>query len=123
MHQPFGAQEPKLMSVPRTHAENPTDTIPDASRATIRRALETFLPQHKDKALFNTALCWCAGTCDHHVEASKFDAVPRDADNSDGRWLLSEHPSFHNLFIASGDNGCVFQICRFEASIQPRRAP
>lgn len=50
-----------MMSVPRTHAENPSDTIPDASRATIRRALETFLPQHKDKPLFNTALCWCAG--------------------------------------------------------------
>ncbi|KAL7624797.1 hypothetical protein AAE478_004011 [Parahypoxylon ruwenzoriense] len=56
-HQLYGADGPKHISVPRSHAKHPTDTYPDASEVSIRRAISTFLPHFKDKELFNRALC------------------------------------------------------------------
>ncbi|KAJ3842960.1 FAD dependent oxidoreductase [Lentinula raphanica] len=91
MHQPFGAQEPKLVSVPRSHARHPTDTYPDASEITIRKAIDVFLPKFENKELFNRALCWCADTADANL-------------------LICEHPKWKGCVVATGDSGHSFKL-------------
>ena len=88
MHQPFGAPAPKPVSVPRSHAKHPTDTYPDASEVTIRKAISAFLPRFKDKDLFNRSLCWCTDTADANL-------------------LITEDPRWKNLILATGDSGYV----------------
>lgn len=85
-HQPYGASGPKKISVPRSHAKHPTDTIPDASEKAIRRAIATFLPQFTQKNTFNQALCWCT-------------------DTTDAALLICEHPKWKNFVLATGDSG------------------
>jgi hypothetical protein len=63
-HQPYGADFSKSVSVPRSHAKHPTDTYPDASEKSIRRAIGTYLPRFNDNELYNRTLCWCADTAD-----------------------------------------------------------
>ncbi|KAJ4476758.1 FAD dependent oxidoreductase [Lentinula aciculospora] len=91
MHQPFGAPEPKLVSIPRSHARHPTDTYPNASEITIHKAIATFLPKFKDKELFNRAMCWCADTADANL-------------------LICDHPKWKNLLVATGDSGHSFKL-------------
>ncbi|KAI1138388.1 fructosyl amino acid oxidase [Hypoxylon sp. FL0543] len=90
-HQPFGADRPKRISVPRSHAKHPTDTYPDASEESIRRAISTFLPRFTNKELFNRALCWCT-------------------DTADAALLICEHPRWKNLVLATGDSGHTFKL-------------
>ncbi|OWZ61044.1 fructosyl amino acid oxidase [Cryptococcus neoformans Bt63] len=90
-HQPYGASSTKLISVPRSHAKHPTDTIPDESDASIRRAISAFLPRFKQKELFNRALCWCTDTADANL-------------------LICEHPKWKNFILATGDSGHSFKI-------------
>ena len=85
-HQPFGASSSQRISVPRSHAQHPTDTYPDASETSIRKAVETFLPQFSGKTLFNRSLCWCTDTADAGL-------------------LVCEHPRYPNLVLATGDSG------------------
>ncbi|KAL1695869.1 FAD dependent oxidoreductase [Schizophyllum commune] len=91
MHQPFGAPAPKPVSVPRSHAKHPTDTYPDASEVTIRKAISAFLPRFKDKDLFNRSLCWCTDTADANL-------------------LITEDPRWKNLILATGDSGHSFKL-------------
>ncbi|KAJ4422365.1 hypothetical protein N0V82_003019 [Gnomoniopsis sp. IMI 355080] len=91
MHRPYGAESPKEISVPRSHAKHPTDTYPDASETTIRRAISTYLPRFKDKELFNRAMCWCT-------------------DTADSSRLICEHPRWKNFFLATGDSGHSFKL-------------
>jgi sarcosine oxidase/L-pipecolate oxidase len=88
---PFGATEPKRVSVPRSHAKHPTDTYPDASETSIKKAVATFLPQFTDKELFNRSLCWCT-------------------DTADAALLICEHPQWKNLILATGDSGHSFKL-------------
>jgi sarcosine oxidase/L-pipecolate oxidase len=90
-HQPYGASSPKQISVPRSHAKHPTDTYPDASEISIKRAISTFLPQFEDKELFNRALCWCT-------------------DTADAALLICEHPEWKNFILATGDSGHSFKL-------------
>ncbi|KAJ5222508.1 uncharacterized protein N7469_008748 [Penicillium citrinum] len=90
-HQPYGASSPKLISVPRSHAKHPTDTYPDASEVTIRKAIARFLPQFKNKELFNRSMCWCTDTADANL-------------------LICEHPQWKNFILATGDSGHSFKI-------------
>lgn len=87
-HQPFGASAPKRISVPRSHAKHPTDTYPYASEVSIKKAVAAFLPQFKDKELFNRAMCWCT-------------------DTADAALLICEHPQWKNFMLATGDSGYV----------------
>jgi sarcosine oxidase/L-pipecolate oxidase len=87
-HQPYGALSPKRISVPRSHAAHPTDTYPNASEVSIRRAIDTFLPQFVHKPLFNRALCWCTDTANASL-------------------LVCEHPQWKNFVLATGDSGYV----------------
>jgi sarcosine oxidase/L-pipecolate oxidase len=86
MHQPCGAKAPKRISVPRSHAKHPSDTYPDASELTIKKAIATFLPQFKEKEMFNRSMCWCT-------------------DTADAALLICEHPEWKNLVLATGDSG------------------
>jgi sarcosine oxidase/L-pipecolate oxidase len=86
LHQPFGADGPKPISVPRSHAKHPTDTYPEASEKSIRRAIDVYLPRFNGKQLYTRTLCWCT-------------------DTADGAPLICEHPRWKNLIIATGDSG------------------
>ncbi|CAI7628190.1 unnamed protein product [Penicillium glandicola] len=90
-HQPYGAASPKPISVPRSHAKHPTDTYPDASEKTIRKAIMRFLPRFKDKELFNRSMCWCTDTADASL-------------------LICEHPQWKNFILATGDSGHSFKL-------------
>ncbi|KAF2184602.1 fructosyl peptide oxidase [Zopfia rhizophila CBS 207.26] len=90
-HQPYGASAPKRISVPRSHAKHPTDTIPDASDKSIRRAIATFLPRFKSKEVFDRALCWCT-------------------DTADAALLICEHPKWKNFILGTGDSGHTFKL-------------
>lgn len=97
LHQPFGAPSPKRLSVPRSHAKHPTDTYPDASEVSIKKAIATFLPRFQEKELFNRALCWCT-------------------DTADAALLMCEHPRWKNFILATGDSGYVANrlVCRID---------
>ncbi|KAF2651314.1 FAD dependent oxidoreductase [Lophiostoma macrostomum CBS 122681] len=90
-HQPYGASHSKRISVPRSHAKHPTDTYPDASEKSIQKAIQTFLPQFKEKELFNRTLCWCT-------------------DTADAALLVCEHPKWKNFVLATGDSGHTFKL-------------
>lgn len=90
-HQPYGSPRSKRISVPRSHAAHPTDTYPEISETSIRRAIDSFLPQFKHKPLFNRALCWCT-------------------DTADAALLICEHPRWKNLVLATGDSGHTFKL-------------
>lgn len=87
-HQPYGADKPKPVSVPRSHAKHPTDTYPNASETTIRKAIGTYLPRFTQKELFNRSMCWCTDTADSSL-------------------LICEHPRWKNFILATGDSGLV----------------
>ncbi|KAK2767525.1 hypothetical protein FQN54_003682 [Arachnomyces sp. PD_36] len=90
-HQPYGSSSPKLISVPRSHAKHPEDTYPNASEATIRKAIGRFMPQFKDRELFNRTMCWCTDTADASL-------------------LICEHPRWRNFILATGDSGHTFKL-------------
>ena len=90
-HRPFGADAPKRVSVPRSHAKHPTDSYPDASELSIRKAVATFLPRFEEKELFNRSLCWCT-------------------DTADAALLICEHPEWKNFILATGDSGHSFKL-------------
>ncbi|KAJ5752610.1 hypothetical protein N7520_009527 [Penicillium odoratum] len=90
-HQPYGASAPKPISVPRSHAKHPTDTYPDVSEITIRKVIARFLPQFKNKELFDRAMCWCTDTADANL-------------------LICEHPRWKNFILATGDSGHSFKL-------------
>ncbi|OJJ07791.1 hypothetical protein ASPVEDRAFT_66020 [Aspergillus versicolor CBS 583.65] len=90
-HQPYGASSPKSISVPRSHAQHPTDTYPDASEVTVKKAISRLLPRFADKELFNRTMCWCTDTADANV-------------------LICEHPRWNNFILATGDSGHSFKL-------------
>ncbi|CAI6294091.1 unnamed protein product [Periconia digitata] len=90
-HRPFGAQAPKRISVPRSAAKHPTDTVPDVSKQSIKRAIGVFMPRFKDREVFNSHLCWCT-------------------DTSDAALLVCEHPRWKNFVLATGDSGHTFKL-------------
>nr|XP_019012538.1 sarcosine oxidase [Kwoniella pini CBS 10737]OCF51319.1 sarcosine oxidase [Kwoniella pini CBS 10737] len=87
---PFGAQKEIRMSVPRSHAMNPTDTISTESLQAIKKLIELWLPEFKDRPLHKMAMCWCT-------------------DTKDMNWLLCEHPRYKGLVVATGDAGTTFK--------------
>ncbi|KAK8869469.1 hypothetical protein IAR55_000033 [Kwoniella newhampshirensis] len=89
--QPFGAAKPIKLSVPRSHAQNPTDTMPTEVLDEIKRLVKKCLPHLEGRELINQAMCWCT-------------------DTDDANWLLCEHPRFKGLVLATGDSGHSFKM-------------
>ncbi|WRT67614.1 uncharacterized protein IL334_004586 [Kwoniella shivajii] len=88
---PFGSDKDIRMSVPRSHALHPTDTIPKEGELAIRKLMKTCFPQFADRPLFDTAICWCT-------------------DSYDGNWLLCDDPRYKGLILATGDCGHTFKM-------------
>jgi sarcosine oxidase/L-pipecolate oxidase len=88
---PFPLEHDVVMSVPRSHAENPTDTFPDECAEAIERLVETCLPHLSGRPLISRAMCWCTDTVD-------------------SQWLLCEHPRYSGLVVATGDSGQTFKM-------------
>lgn len=89
--QPFGSSSEQTLSVPRSHALHPDDTIPDEGRQAIQNVVDTFLPHLSGRPLVDCKLCWCT-------------------DSTDGNWLMCEHPRFPNVVLATGDSGHTFKM-------------
>jgi sarcosine oxidase/sarcosine oxidase/L-pipecolate oxidase len=88
---PFPSPTTKVMSVPRSHAENPTDTFPTECELAIYKLIDTCLPHLSGRPLINRAMCWCTDTVD-------------------SQWLICEHPRYKNLILATGDSGHTFKM-------------
>ncbi|EIN09729.1 FAD dependent oxidoreductase [Punctularia strigosozonata HHB-11173 SS5] len=88
---PFGASKPSRISVPRSHAEHPTDTVPDESVKTMSKVIQSMLPRFTDRPQLDQKMCWCTDTADRY-------------------WLITPYPGYKNLTIASGDSGHCFSF-------------
>ncbi|ORY26976.1 putative peroxisomal sarcosine oxidase [Naematelia encephala] len=89
--QPFGSPKPITISVPRSHAANPSDTIPTESLDDIKRLVSKCLPHLAGRPLINQAMCWCT-------------------DTDDGQWVVCEDPRWKGLVLATGDSGHTFKM-------------
>lgn len=87
---PFPLTEPVRISVPRSHAAHPTDTIPTESLEDIKRLIAKTISWLSGRPLINQALCWCT-------------------DTPDAQWLLCEDPRWKGLVLATGDSGHSFK--------------
>ncbi|KAH8089005.1 FAD dependent oxidoreductase [Filobasidium floriforme] len=77
------------VSVPRSHSDHPTDTVPDEGMERLRRVVEVMLPEFREREFVKSYCCWCT-------------------DTDDAEWLFCEHPSCPGLFLATGDSGHSF---------------
>ena len=55
---PFGASEAKPLSVPRSHAAHPSDTMPKEGLDDIKRLIKTLLPELEGRPLIDAKMCW-----------------------------------------------------------------
>lgn len=81
----------RTISVPRSHASNPTDTIPGECRAAIRALLARTIPRFQDRPFVVEKICWCTDTMDRN-------------------WLIDQHPQHPRLVVATGDSGNAFKM-------------
>lgn len=77
-------------SIPRSHAQNPTDTIPTMCIDAMRVLLSKTLPRFQSRDLLAPKVCWCADTMDRE-------------------WLLTPHPVHERLVMGTGDSGNAFK--------------
>jgi hypothetical protein len=68
--QPFGADRPVKVSVPRSHSAHPTDTVPDEGMKRLRRVVEVMLPEFAQREFVQSYMCWCTGKCPVGEKAS-----------------------------------------------------
>ncbi|KAI9025014.1 FAD dependent oxidoreductase [Phycomyces nitens] len=74
------------VSVPRTQVTNSGDTIPVGALKHMRNFLKGFLPQTDSLDVVYSRICWYS-------------------DSIDGGFVISPHPQYKNLIVASGDSG------------------
>jgi sarcosine oxidase/L-pipecolate oxidase len=89
------SSSPVVVSVPRTASTEPpfTTIIPADGAAALRQALHDMvpLPGLGDRPWLRTRLCWYA-------------------DTPTGDFLVSPHPHWQRLFVATGDSGHAFKF-------------
>ncbi|TGJ83578.1 hypothetical protein E0Z10_g5171 [Xylaria hypoxylon] len=82
----------RVISQPQTHLTDPSTTIPAEGAADLRRALRRMIPwELAERPFFETRLCWYT-------------------DTATGDWIIDYHPSYKNLFIATGGSGHGFKF-------------
>ncbi|KAI1118393.1 DAO-domain-containing protein [Nemania sp. NC0429] len=83
----------KRVSQPRTHLTDPSLSIPAEAASDLRRALRRMIPwpELAERPFFKTRLCWYT-------------------DTATGDWIIDYHPSYENLFIATGGSGHAFKF-------------
>ncbi|KAI9470992.1 MAG: FAD dependent oxidoreductase [Benjaminiella poitrasii] len=74
------------VSVPRTQMAHTDDTIPIGGLRKFRQFLDKFLPDTSNLDISYARVCWYS-------------------DSIDGDFVISPHPDFKNLVIATGDSG------------------
>jgi sarcosine oxidase / L-pipecolate oxidase len=74
------------VSVPRTKVANPDDTLPHNSLVEYREFLGKFLPKLNELDISDSRVCWYS-------------------DSFDGDFIISPHPKYQNLIVATGDSG------------------
>ncbi|KAI8060926.1 FAD dependent oxidoreductase [Gongronella butleri] len=79
------------LSVPRTQANHPEDTIPLVALRRMRQFLAEFLPVTSPMDITYSRMCWYS-------------------DSPDGDFLICPHPDYSNLIIASGDSGHAMKM-------------
>lgn len=79
-------QDPAAVSVPRTQLTHPTDTIPVKALHQFRSFLAEFLPATSAMDVHYARVCWYS-------------------DSADSSFLVTPHPRYQDLVIASGDSG------------------
>lgn len=58
---PFGASKDIVVSVPRSHAVHPSDTMPKEGEDDIKRLIKTLIPQFIGREIIDQKMCWCTG--------------------------------------------------------------
>lgn len=81
----------RSVSVPRSHATNPSDRIPNKSRDEVRSLLSRTIPRFSGHSFVVEKVCWCTDTMDRN-------------------WLVDVHPVHDRLIIATGDSGNAFKM-------------
>ncbi|GAP92461.1 putative FAD dependent oxidoreductase [Rosellinia necatrix] len=81
------------ISQPRTHLTDPTLSIPAEAASDLRRAMRRMFPwpELADRPFFQTRLCWYT-------------------DTATGDWIIDYHPTYKNLFVATGGSGHAFKF-------------
>ncbi|KAG9552531.1 FAD dependent oxidoreductase, partial [Aureobasidium melanogenum] len=79
------------VSLPRTHISHPGLEIPDEGKKALRSFLAAVYPSLATRPFISTRICWYTDT-------------PR------GDWLLSYHPKYKNLFVATGGSGHAYKF-------------
>lgn len=100
-HRGFLNEQPSLSnpsvqtSVPRTgHFEGSLEEqIPAASLRALRAEMRRIWPELGAKPILTTRMCWYA-------------------DSNDCDFVLSYHDGYPSLFLATGDSGHAFKVCR-----------
>lgn len=87
VHLPDGREA----SVPRSHAQNPGDSIPTMCVDAMRTLLSKTLPQFQSRELLDAKVCWCADTMDRE-------------------WLIGIHPNHPRLVLGTGDSGNAYKM-------------
>ncbi|KAI0200921.1 DAO-domain-containing protein [Astrocystis sublimbata] len=83
----------KTISQPWTHITDPSLAIPAEGVNDLRRALRRMFPwpELAERPFFKTRLCWYT-------------------DTPTGDWIIDYHPSYKNLFVATGGSGHAFKF-------------
>ncbi|KAI1172075.1 DAO-domain-containing protein [Nemania sp. FL0916] len=83
----------KSVSVPWTHLTDPSLSLPAEAVDDLRNALRRMIPFPglADRPFCQTRICWYA-------------------DTATGDWIIDYHPSYKNLFIATGGSGHAFKF-------------
>ncbi|KAF2972846.1 hypothetical protein GQX73_g753 [Xylaria multiplex] len=97
-HEPLGSSvnngsKPRVISQPQTHLTDPSTTLPAEGASDLRRALWRIIPwpELAERPFFETRLCWYT-------------------DTATGDWIIDYHPSYKNLFVATGGSGHGFKF-------------
>jgi sarcosine oxidase/L-pipecolate oxidase len=74
------------VSLPKTGVDHPDMQIPPEGMAACRAFLRKAIPSMGDRPFINTRICWYT-------------------DTPTGDWLITYHPKYEGLFVATGGSG------------------
>ncbi|KAG2179951.1 hypothetical protein INT43_003738 [Umbelopsis isabellina] len=74
------------VGAPRTRVANPNDTMPHNSLKEYRQFLGEFMPKLNEHDIVDSRVCWYS-------------------ESFDGDFIISPHPKYQNLIVATGDSG------------------
>lgn len=85
------ADQSITVSLPRTCWDDPSHCVPPEGEAAMRAFLSRTFPSLASRPFTNTRLCWYT-------------------DTPHGDWIVSHHPSYKGLFVATGGSGHAFKF-------------